>query len=49
LNYARLAAPKEETRKLMLHFKGVTKQEMAENGGIETDFDKNYHNISRPS
>jgi hypothetical protein len=42
LNYARLAAPKEQTRKLMLHSKGVTKQ-MAENGGLETDFDENYH------
>jgi hypothetical protein len=42
LNYGRHAAPKEETRKLMLHSKGVTKQ-MAENGGLETDFDENYH------
>jgi hypothetical protein len=39
LNYARHAAPKEEARKLMLHSKGVTKQ-MAENGGLETDFDE---------
>jgi hypothetical protein len=43
LNYARHAAPKEETRKLMIHSKGVVKRTFESQGVAQEDGEENYH------
>jgi hypothetical protein len=43
LNYARHAAPKEETRKLMIHSKGVVKRTFELEGVAQEDGEENYH------
>jgi hypothetical protein len=43
LNYARHAAPKEETRKLMIHSKGVVKRTFESEGVAQEDGEENYH------
>jgi hypothetical protein len=43
LNYARHAAPKEETRRLMIHSKGVVKRTFESEGVAQEDGEENYH------
>jgi hypothetical protein len=43
LNYARHAAPKEETRRLMIHSKGVVKRTFETEGVVQESGEENYH------
>jgi hypothetical protein len=43
LNYGRHAAPKEETRRLMIHSRGVVKRTFETEGVVQEGGEENYH------